>query len=682
MDDTPKFSESKAPRSHADYTVPALGRYIDRVNAEQRSFRRYVVLPEREEGDHYARARIRTTITVSEDGTLIVKAPSEDHPDNPTDAERAAIKEDFAQFKIEFPKPRAIHISECERQRDALGVAPKDWFMVPEPTNPNKNKRDIIIMCWERKDSKDGSGKVYLPSSYWTAAKGYHRWNMMEPIEDADGRLAFWKPVINRQKFGVMIHEGAKAAQFADKLVNSNEEEWKERRAKHPWAEILSHYEHWGWNGGAPNPGRTEWGDVKRSVDVRAEIVLVCDNDTEGRSAAGPIARALSGCKLSIVMFDGRFPTGFDIADTLPEFKDGVPALTDFLIPAIWATERDDKTKGEKRGPVPYRLRKSFTEEWAYAVPPAVFVSKRNRCALFLEKDFNSYIRPLSDVEDTARLVKNHLEMRADGLCYKPGHDTFFFHEKGQRLINTWKIRPEPGDDAPWLDFMEYLIPDVGDRNHTLKWAATLIATDVRLRFALLLIGRQGLGKSTLIWILIRILGLHNCSIVNETMVVEDKFDSWKARRRLIAIHEIYQGQSRKAYKKLQDTITEDCVMANEKFVKKYHIELCCAVIAASNSNRALKLPKDDRRWLVPKLTKIARGMEYWLSFNKWLDDGGLSIIFDWATKYVEKHGALTTANEAPRTKAKSQLIDDTMTPGQSALRDLAAAMNARARLL
>jgi hypothetical protein len=42
-------------------------------------------------------------------------------------------------------------------------------------------------------------------------------------------------------------------------------------------------------------------------------------------------------------------------------------------------------------------------------------------------------------------------------------------------------------------------------------------------------------------------------------------------------------------------------------------------VLACSNSNQALKLSHQDRRWFVPKVTQKKLPPEWWDKFNEWL---------------------------------------------------------------
>src|SRR5262249_27075832 len=70
-------------------------------------------------------------------------------------------------------------------------------------------------------------------------------------------------------------------------------------------------------------------------------------------------------------------------------------------------------------------------------------------------------------------------------------------------------IRPHAGDTTPWLEFMDYLIPNPEDRKETLRWCATLIACPhIRMHYGLLLVSEtRGIGKATLAEILACVVG-------------------------------------------------------------------------------------------------------------------------------------------------------------------------------
>ncbi len=225
-----------------------------------------------------------------------------------------------------------------------------------------------------------------------------------------------------------------------------------------------------------------------------------------------------------------------------------------------------------------------------------------------------------------------------------------------------------------WIKFMEHLFPIEIDRENVLRWVATLIARpDVRMKYGLLLISEtQGVGKGTLMEkILAPLIGWQNVSVPSEKQLTESGFNSWLVRRRLVLVHEIYAGHSKKAYDSIKSYVTDDTLTVNEKNKPEYEINNWTHFVLSSNSVLALRLVKGDRRWAVPEVTEKKREASYWLEINAWLISGGLEVVHDWAHAHVAEHGAIGAGDEAPISEAKNRLIELSRSEGMQMVLDL-----------
>lgn len=221
---------------------------------------------------------------------------------------------------------------------------------------------------------------------------------------------------------------------------------------------------------------------------------------------------------------------------------------------------------------------------------------------------------------------------------------------------------------------MTHLFPIEADREVVLKWCATLIACPAtRMKYGLLLISEtQGVGKGTLMEkVLAPLVGWQNVSVPSEKQLIESSFNSWIARRRLVIVHEIYAGHSKKAYDSLKSHVTDGMITINEKNTQEYEISNWAHFILSSNSPLALRLIKGDRRWFVPKVTQEKQSPDYWVKFNEWLISGGLEIIHDWAYRCVAKNGSVSPAAEAPVSAAKDELVKTSLSEGMQMVLDL-----------
>ena len=675
-----------------DYTeIASLKDYIHRIGAEAKNFRRFEITA-RVAGGYSA---YKGTIFIDDKGKITIrgiKDAEEKTKIEPTEAEAAAIIEEYAALKAKGVKqPRAIEAGTnvVEAQRLALGVEDENWFVIVG------SDRTKAIMCQQRwfPEKKDGES-AYMPWTYFSDGV----WRSMEP-DNEDG-LPLWKPYKyfkkNEEKqFStiIMLHEGAKAARYCDWMCRCDDDDAREALAAHPWGSELRNYEHWGWIGGALNPRRVNWGELKNNKLNISKIVMVCDNDKVGASAAGPVARALKGQKLYVVYFDEGddflWPIGFDLADPWPKNEyfwneRGSyigPSLNALMFPAIWATERvptppAEGKVGRPKNPV-YKISPQFEEQWGYVGELNLFVSRSHRNRWYFDIQFNRSHKRFSDVDNIAELAPDNDAMCAHGVTYLPGDPRFKVREDATCYINTWTpghVRANNNDPQPFIDYMKNLIPDDSDRINLMKYVATLIAKpQIRMMFGVLLYSQtQGIGKSTLMEkILTPIIGEHNVSSPSEASMAEASFNSWRSKKRLVLCHEIYSGHSRMVYNRLNSVITEIDFEANDKHIKQYSAKSWAHVIASSNSSQALNIPQEDRRWFIPKVTEEKKKPDYWRYFNIWLVSGGLGAIITWAENFVETEGCFQPYDEAPPSSLKNEMIENSKDDWQLIVGDL-----------
>jgi len=429
-------------------------------------------------------------------------------------------------------------------------------------------------------------------------------------------------------------------------------------------------YEHWGVIGGALAPKRTDFTTVQAEKPL--ELIYVCDNDFAGKDVLQSISK-LVNYPLKGIMFENSFPKSWDMADPLPRsmFSSGGrwigKQLRSYMKPATWATvQRKEERK------IITSIKKDFAEEWSHCVNPDVYVHHEWSDKIYGPDQFNDVVSPYSDVTDTATLLRKTDACKQAVLQYEPGLPPGVYISNDDRFINTHKpsnIKAEAGDVDKWTDFMKCLVPIMKDRQHLLRWCATLIARpEIKMHYGVLLISEtQGVGKGTLgERILGPLVGVANVSQPSEHDIVDSAFNYWSAHKRLAVVHEIYAGHSAKAYNRLKSLVTDKTITVSKKYLAEYQIENWLHIFACSNSKRALKLDDQDRRWLVPAIGDDKRNATYWQEFNHWLtQDGGLSIIKWWAEQFILQHGSVMPGQSAPSTVAKDEVVREGWSPGQ-----------------
>lgn len=631
------------------YEIPAVVlAYYNRIGAEVLNFRRAMVKEYQADNVYYTE---KTLIKLHPDGRVTCNNP--DAAPTAEEAKEIAV----ALLNCQFPVSILASEAACDRCTEATGQVFRFW---------NLERTGIIMLQSRPEGTKDFKPWVLMEDN---------RWNLMEP----DGPLPFWKP---KQKwippygepYQIMVHEGAKTAAAAEAIA-------RDPKSHHPWKLFLSKFEHWGMIGGALAPHRSDYSELQRANAKM--VVYVCDNDDPGLSVPTKFSK-LYKKPMKVIRFTDDFDTRWDMADPMPAhlFRNGRyqgRPLESYMKPGTWATihvkPSEEDGEGEedpkKRGKGVYIISEDFAKEWYHSVKPEAYIHKDWPTQIYTETEFNNTVSPFSHVEGTGRVLRKHFGSKAVNLKYNPGMEPGVFVGDDGLYINTFApctINPEEGDPTPFIEFMEYFIPNKEDRFEVMRWCATLIACPhIKMTYGILVMSEtQGVGKTTLgEHILAPLVGAGNVSYPNEQELVESQFNSWLAHKRLAVVNEIYAGNSSKAYNKLKTVITDHHISVHKKYQDTYDVENFIHVFACSNSKRALKIAMDDRRWLVPKITEFKQSLSYWEKLYNWLNfEGGLNIIRKWASDFVAEHGAVEHGASAPTTLAKQELIKESYSSG------------------
>ena len=627
--------------------IKAIHNYLQRVGAEPRSLSTAVV---REQSGKYWKDV--ATIKFTKKGEVHCN----DLQFAPTELEAASIVAEC--LAVQWPERKPI-----------------ERIINPPPMIKMADKNDIfefrdeqgqIIFIQVRIEAE--GGKSYVPWTYFDDDE----WRCCEP----EGNL----PLYGLEKIGdnttVFIHEGAKAAKRVQWMIDGETREARDALKAHPWGQQLTGAVHLGWVGGALSPYRTDWSALKRAGVKRAYIIA--DNDEPGRAAVPAISHHLR-MPTFMIQFTDEFPVSFDLADPFPDdmFKENDstkfytgPVFRECLHPATWATDQIPNPEGKGR-PITV-LRDCFKGLWAYIEETDTFVCTEMPDIMRSEQILNKMLAPFSHVAETSRLILKAYQGRSTRVCYRPDHEGLMVTFRGSSAINLHipcQIPSIPGDIKPFMDFMQYLFVHGNEMVEALRWCATLIARpDMRMSYGMLLISEaQGVGKTTLgTAILAPLVGVQNVSYPSESDINAD-FNGWVAQKRLAVVNEIYSGSSWKAYNALKSVITDTDVQVNEKYMRQYNIENWCHVLACSNSMRALKMENDDRRWFYPEVTEVPWPKERFVSFRKWLNGGGLSIIRAWAEQFEEQGlSFVATSERAPMTERKLEMIEGSRSESQA----------------
>jgi hypothetical protein len=516
---------------------------------------------------------------------------------------------------------------------------------------------EIILQRYETDE-----GKAFRSWTKWSDGV----WRNMEP-----DTLPFFGLPGHKDHSTLFLHEGAKGARRLKALIAG------EKGSRFPWLEQLRWGHHVGWLGGVHAVGRSDWERLAKLGWKR--VVIIADNDAPGVRAAAEITKHFR-CPAYVIRFGSAFPEGFDLADEWPasEFDaDGRHIGLTFeqcLQPFEYATDKVRITTDSGRSKLVPVLRETFVSRYR-VVTDTQSVFHIDRPALRLSKDqFNDAVRQRSDARNTYDELVKHSEAVCARLVYVPSKKPGPIIDDGELCWNAFEppcVLPVEGEPELFFEFIEHLIPFQPDRDEVLRWLATVIARrDVRMHYSLLLISKQqGVGKSTLGRILKRLLGASNVAFPGERSIADSAFNGWALGKLLIFVDEIYSNGNSKVYDKLKPYVTDDEIPINQKHVNEIWVQNWAVFVACSNSEKALFIPDQDRRWLIPTVTNDLRDRDWWDRFNSWLDADGIGTILHWARHWSKKHW-VRTGERAPDTTAKRTIIAASKSEGRLLARD------------
>ncbi|NKE75029.1 DUF5906 domain-containing protein [Ochrobactrum sp. MC-1LL] len=589
------------------------------------------------------------TVSISNTGDVSVRGAMWDQFEL-TKEDRKSIKAEWSDYQKTLPK---LLSAEKEAHLASFG-SEHEQFNNPDNRIWLKDHKGHIFGVEKRIETKDG--KIYPKLFHYekTPDKGDSFWSYDWPdpmpfhyASTATGEILFY------------VFEGPRKAEHAHKIVTG--------QIDHPWFDEMTY-------GGNVIPcciaiaGTNTIASMDFSVINRAgnRIVYFADNDAAGLSAYQDFAKRIDKANLSLVRPDDSFKTSWDIVDDVP-VKDGKPIPMSDVLQKFgdWCTIQT----GEKS----YELTQPAINELFYVGGLDVFGKRSDPTRLMTPEAFNRDMSVQSHA--AARIsdrVMEKLACKFDELAFDP-REKETFRRDGRNVLNSYRpstIKPMKGDERPWLEFMEQLIPDVEERRHLLRWIATLYARpETRMIFAPLLISKaQGTGKGTLKRILTELVGRHNVSYPNETNVMSE-FNGWLAQRRLICVDEVYQGRSWKLANKLKELITEGTVSLRLMRRDPFEIDNWAHFYLMSNSFEAIRIDNADRRLFVPEVTETRWPDEKWKTFNHWLEkENGYSIIANWALEFGDY---VSSGERAPMTTAKMDMIQESENPVKRAAREL-----------
>lgn len=186
-------------------------------------------------------------------------------------------------------------------------------------------------------------------------------------------------------------------------------------------------------------------------------------------------------------------------------------------------------------------------------------------------------------------------------LYAAPGQGQICTDDQGEPCLNSYtqpSLKPVEGTWTTISDVLDNLtVGDRKGREWLLNWmAAKVQSPTVPLPTALALLGASGTGKSTLVRVMIEMLGGRNCVIIGQNLLESSFTSSW-AGKCLVNIDEAVSSEHALGVGyKVKRIITSEDVEYHAKGKDPIQIKNCGAWVFTSNSMLAIREDEDDRR--------------------------------------------------------------------------------------
>jgi Family of unknown function (DUF5906) len=252
-----------------------------------------------------------------------------------------------------------------------------------------------------------------------------------------------------------------------------------------------------------------------------------------------------------------------------------------------------------------------------------------------------------------------------------------FIERKGVQVFNQYRPPMLQHGDAsqatPWLDHVRKVYPDQHD--HLIMWLAHRVQRpQEKINHALVLGGKQGIGKDTLLEPVKRAVGPWNCNEVSPQQLM-GRFNGF-LQSVILRVNEARDLGEFDRYKfydhsKAYITAPPDVLRVDEKHVKEYSIlNVVGVVITTNHKTDGIHLPSDDRRHFVAwsELCKDDFTPAYWDKLWDWYEAGGYGHVAAYLAE-LDLSGFDPKA-PPPKTQAFWEIVDASRAPEDAEMQD------------
>lgn len=246
---------------------------------------------------------------------------------------------------------------------------------------------------------------------------------------------------------------------------------------------------------------------------------------------------------------------------------------------------------------------------------------------------------------------------RVDSFTFEP-NGSLVVIEGSQTKLNLWQrgaVVPSPGDVKQFIAHAKHILPNESERKLFLQYLAFQVQRPgVKVRWAVVLQGRQRTGKSYFGRVIGKILGERNVSRpTNERL--HEPWTNWQEGAQLIVIEELMGYGRQELMNKLKPMITEPTTSVRLVGGRSYSMPNRFNFLMFTNHKGALKIDREDKRYCILFSPAERRADEDYDKLWAWTEENLPAIADYFATFSLD---GFRENGDAPATEARTQAIE------------------------
>jgi hypothetical protein len=240
-------------------------------------------------------------------------------------------------------------------------------------------------------------------------------------------------------------------------------------------------------------------------------------------------------------------------------------------------------------------------------------------------------------------------------------------------IYRGYSIKRAEGDVAPFLELLEWLIPDDDSRKYLLSFIAYKYQNPAAQYAVATILWSltQGVGKNLIAEVLVSLFHVDHW-VVRGQEVFSDQFTEWKHRKLFCILDEVSSTNTRPVADRIKGWITATENSINAKNQPKFDERNLIAHIFLSNSPDAVFMDASDRRYWVYHCREQQPTPGLIQQFVGWRDSGGREHLLDYLLKYDTS--SFSPFAHARMTHAKQEMIEDNKSDLERWLSDILSA--------